>query len=235
MQIFYTTHIEGDTAELPEGEARHCMQVLRHRPGDEVHFIDGRGGFYTGKIVEGGKKRCRLHILQRDYGRGERPYRLHLAVAPTKPMNRMEWLLEKATELGFDTFTPLLCQHSERRALKTERLEKVVLAAAKQSVKPKLPELRELQSFPGFLAGLQPEEEVLMAYLGEGVKGSLKHNYQPGRDVCLMVGPEGGFSPQEAAAAAEAGVTLVSLGHSRLRTETAALAACHAIHLINEL
>lgn len=233
MQIFYTTDIQGDTAELPEGEARHCVQVLRHRAGDVVRFIDGQGGLYEGRITEAGKKRCQLQILHRETGPA-RPFRIHLAVAPTKNMNRMEWLLEKATELGFDTFTPLLCQHSERRALKKERLEKVVLAAAKQSVKPQLPELRGLQRFPDFLASLPEEEQWLMAYLGEGVKGSLKQNYQPGRDVCLMVGPEGGFSPQEASAAARAGVTLASLGNSRLRTETAALTACHAIHLINE-
>ena len=145
----------------------------------------------------------------------------------------MEWLLEKATEIGLDTFTPLLCSHSERRVLKMERLEKIVLSAAKQSVKAYFPQLNPLIGFDDFLAETDREADRFIAYLGKGVKGALKQNYKAGQDVCLLIGPEGGFSPQEAEAAAEAGFTPVSLGESRLRTETAALVACHTIHLLN--
>lgn len=220
-------------AALPESEARHCVQVLRHKVGDHIHFIDGQGGFYEGKITEAGKKTCLLKVISHKENYGKRPYRVHLAVAPTKNISRMEWLLEKATEIGLDTFTPLLCSHSERRVLKLERLEKIVLSATKQSVKAYLPEFSPLTRFDEFLAATATDTDRFIAYLGEGVKGSLKQNYKTGKDVCLLIGPEGGFSPQEAEAAVRAGFTPITLGESRLRTETAALVACHTIHLLN--
>lgn len=233
MNIFFTDQVHGDTAELPEGEARHCIQVLRHQPGDRIHFIDGKGGFFEGEIVEAGKKQCRLHIISRKPDYGKRPYRVHLAVAPTKNNSRMEWLLEKATEIGLDTFTPLRCEHSERRVLKLPRLEKIVLSAAKQSGKAYLPTLNDLMPFEEFLKNPPEESARYIAYLGEGVKGSLKENYPGSKDVCLLIGPEGGFSPKEATAAMQAGFTAITLGDYRLRTETAALIACHTVHLLN--
>ncbi|MCR9098447.1 MAG: 16S rRNA (uracil(1498)-N(3))-methyltransferase [bacterium] len=233
MNIFFTKEVRGAVAALPESEARHCIQVLRHKVGDRIHFIDGRGGLYEGEIVEAGKKTCLLKVLSHEEAYGKRAYRVHLAVAPTKNISRMEWLLEKATEIGLDTFTPLLCSHSERRVLKLERLEKIVLSAAKQSVKAYLPQLNPLTGFEDFLERTDSEAGRFIAYLGEGVKGALKQNYKAGQDVCLLIGPEGGFSPQEARAAADAGFTPVTLGESRLRTETAALVACHTIHLLN--
>lgn len=220
-------------AALPESEARHCIQVLRHKVGDRIHFIDGQGGLYEGEIAEAGKKTCLLKVISHKENHGKRPYRVHLAVAPTKNISRMEWLLEKATEIGLDTFTPLLCSHSERRVLKLERLEKIAISAAKQSVKAYLPQLNPLTSFEAFLKEAPAEAGRYIAYLGEGVKESLKQNYKPGQDVCLLIGPEGGFSPQEAEAAVSSGFTPVTLGESRLRTETAALVACHTIHLLN--
>lgn len=233
MNIFYADQVNGEVAALPENEARHCIQVLRHKAGDHIHFIDGRGGLYEGEITEAGKKTCLLKVLSHKEDYGKRPYRVHLAVAPTKNISRMEWLLEKATEIGFDSFTPLLCSHSERRVLKMQRLEKIVLSAAKQSVKAFLPVLNPLTSFDSFLKETRAETGRYIAYLGEGVKGSLKENYEPGQNVCLLIGPEGGFSPQEAEAAMGAGFIPVTLGESRLRTETAALVACHTIHLLN--
>ncbi|MEQ8704579.1 MAG: 16S rRNA (uracil(1498)-N(3))-methyltransferase [Phaeodactylibacter sp.] len=233
MNIFFTDQVQGETAELPEEEARHCVQVLRFKAGDPIRFIDGQGGFYEGIVAETGKKRCRIRIVSRVGNYGQRPYRVHLAVAPTKNISRMEWLLEKATEIGLDTFTPLLCEHSERRVLKLQRLEKIALSAAKQSVKAFLPQLNPLVPFDAFLQQPAGEAGRYIAYLGNGVKGSLKQNYMPGQDVCLLIGPEGGFSPKEAEAAVKAGFTPVALGESRLRTETAALVACHTVHLLN--
>jgi len=234
MNLFYTTNIDGQRASLPEEEARHCVQVLRHKIGDEIHLIDGKGGFYRGVIVEARKKHCVVQIVAAQQEYGKRPFRLHLAVAPTKNISRTEWLLEKTTEIGVETISPLLCAHSERRVVKPARLEKVLLSAAKQSLKAYVPELRPLQSFDDFVANAPSEGSKFIAYLGEGVKGSLKENYQPGTDVCILIGPEGGFSPQEAEVAVSKGFLPVGLGSSRLRTETAGLVAAHTIELMNQ-
>ena len=233
MNIFFCDQISGEIATLTEEESRHCIQVLRHKEGDEIHFIDGKGGWYRGSIIEAHKKHCQLRIVSAEQDFGKRSYSIHLAVAPTKNINRMEWLLEKATEIGLDTFTPILSSHSERRVIKPQRLEKIVLSAAKQSGKAFLPDIRPMVTFDKFLKAPIPEEGKFMAYLGEDVNGLLKQNYQSKSDVCLLIGPEGGFSVQEATAANAAGFKLVSLGEGRLRTETAALMACHTIHLLN--
>ena len=234
MNLFYTTEIDGRRASLPEEEARHCVQVLRHRVGDEVHLIDGKGGFYRGDIVEAGKKHCVVQIEEAQQEYGKRAYRIHLVVAPTKNNSRLEWLLEKATEIGIDEITPVYCAHSERRVVKPARLEKVLLSATKQSLKAYLPQLHPMLPFPDFLDTLSSGQQKYIAYLGDGVKGSLKDNYRPGTDVCILVGPEGGFSPEEAEMAMAKGFQPVSLGPSRLRTETAGLAAVHTIQLMNQ-
>jgi 16S rRNA (uracil1498-N3)-methyltransferase len=145
----------------------------------------------------------------------------------------LEWLLEKATEIGIDEITPVYCAHSERRVVKPARLEKVLLSATKQSLKAYLPRLQPMVPFTDFLKGAPSQAEKYIAYLGQGVKGSLKDNYRPGTDVCILVGPEGGFSPEEADAAIAKGFQPVSLGPSRLRTETAGLVAVHTIQLMN--
>ncbi len=233
MNLFYTTAIQGELAHLPEEEARHCVQVLRHREGDSIYIVDGNGGFYKATIVETGKKSCLAHIEEQQQEYGRRNFRLHLGIAPTKNISRMEWLLEKVTEMGIDAITPLLCEHSERRKLRTGRLNKILLSAMKQSLKAYLPQLNELTSFPAFLRQAEASEKYL-AYLGEGVKGSLKDNYRPGNSVCILIGPEGGFSEAEAASARDAGFLAVSLGPGRLRTETAGLVACHTINLLNQ-
>ena len=214
-------------------EARHCIQVLRHRAGDEVYLIDGQGGFYRGVIAEAEKKHCVVQIEEAQQQYGKRPFRIHLAVAPTKNNSRLEWLLEKATEVGIDEITPVHCAHSERRVVKPARLEKVLLSATKQSLKAYLPQLHPMLPFTDFLDTLPSVGERYIAYLGGGVKGSLKDNYRPGTDVCILVGPEGGFSPEEADAAIAKGFQPVSLGPSRLRTETAGLVAVHTIQFMN--
>lgn len=234
MNLFYTTNIVGQRAELPEEEARHCIQVLRHQIGDEIHLIDGKGGFYRGVIVESGKKHCAVKIEETVQEYGKRPFKIHLAIAPTKNNARIEWLLEKATEIGVDEITPLLCAHSERRVVKPARLEKVLLSATKQSLKAYRPQLNPMQTFSEFLQQDADHKAKYIAYLGEGVNGSLKENYQAGTDVCILIGPEGGFSPGEARAAAAVGFLPVSLGGSRLRTETAGLIAVHTIQLMNQ-
>jgi 16S rRNA (uracil1498-N3)-methyltransferase len=234
MNLFYTTNISPGLAELPEEEARHCIQVLRHQVGDELSITDGMGKWYKGPIVEAGKKRCLVSIEQTIDYPVPASHGLHLAIAPTKNISRMEWLLEKATEIGIGHIHLLLTAHSERRRVRIDRLEKVVLSAMKQSLKAWKPVLHEeLIPFTQFLQSDLPEQRFI-AYLGEGVKGSLKENYTVGKGVCIMIGPEGGFSPEEVKAAEAVQFIPVSLGNSRLRTETAGLVACHTINLLNE-
>ena len=235
MNLFYTSSINGHLATLPEEEARHCIQALRHKVGDLIYLTDGKGGMYEARIVETGKKKCLAEIEKALPPNGRRNHFLHLAIAPTKNIARLEWFLEKATEIGIDEVTPFIGEHSERRKLREGRLEKVLAAAMKQSLKAYLPKLNSLCSFREFIH--QPMEQGIqkfIAYLGEGVKGHLKDNYQPGRGVCILIGPEGGFSLQEVQEAIAAGFVPVSLGPSRLRTETAGIVACHTVNLLND-
>lgn len=235
MNLFYTPHIEGGLASLPEDEARHCIQALRHKAGDIIHLTDGKGGLYEARIVETGKKQCTAAIEKALPAPPPRNHCLHLAVAPTKNIARFEWFLEKATEIGVDEVTPLSCEHSERRKLRADRLSKVMVSAMKQSLKAELPRLQELTSFARFIQlPADPGTQKFIAYLGPGVKGHLKDNYQPGRGVCILIGPEGGFSLQEVQEAIAAGFVPVSLGPSRLRTETAGIVACHTVNLLND-
>ncbi|MCB0624332.1 MAG: 16S rRNA (uracil(1498)-N(3))-methyltransferase [Saprospiraceae bacterium] len=233
MNLFYTPHIHTGQAILAEEEARHCVQVLRHRPGDAVRVVDGRGGFYEGVLEQAGKRECVIRIEREWQEWGRRPYRLHLAVAPTKSIDRFEWFLEKAVEIGVDEISPLLCEHSERRQLRVDRLQKVALSAMKQSLKAYLPEVNELRSFSQFLRELEGDGQRFIAHCREGDKASLKDNYRPGSDVIILVGPEGDFSEEEIRQAGEAGFEPVHLGESRLRTETAGVVACHTIYLLN--
>lgn len=234
MNLFYTTDIQGELIFLPEAEARHAVQVLRLREGDVIIVVDGRGGWYEGVIVETGKRRCVARIEEQRQEVGKRPFRVHLAIAPTKNINRFEWCLEKATEIGVDEITPLLCFHSERRHLRPDRLEKVLVAAMKQSLKAYLPRLNDLTRIEDFLDGPFNDQQCFIAHLGEATKGHLKDNYRPGENVTILIGPEGDFSPDEIEAALQQGFTGVTLGKSRLRTETAGVVACHIVQLMNE-
>jgi len=235
MILFYATDIRDKLIYFSEEEARHAAQVLRRRPGEAVNVVDGRGGWYEATLVEASKKHCVARIDRYLPYYGRRPFRIHIAIAPTKNSNRFEWFLEKATELGVDSITPLLCSHSERRRLRTDRLEKVLLAAMKQSLKAYLPRLEELTPFNGFVRREAEEEgQRFMAYLGPQTKGHLKDNYRPGNDVTILIGPEGDFSEAEIELALAHGFEGVSLGRSRLRTETAGIVACHIANLLNE-
>ncbi len=233
MDLFFATDIQDGLIILPEEEARHAVQVLRHRLGDTIGLIDGRGGYFEATIVEVGKKRCVARINREERHFQQRPCHLHIGIAPTKNIARFEWFLEKATEIGIDAVTPLLCEHSERRKLRIDRLEKVILAAVKQSQKAYLPVLRELTTYDDFLATSTGAGQHFIAYLGEDVKGTLKENYRPGQNVSILIGPEGDFSAAEISRALAAGYQGVSLGPSRLRTETAGVVACHTINLLN--
>jgi 16S rRNA (uracil1498-N3)-methyltransferase len=232
MILFYTQKIEGDLAFLEEEEARHCAQVLRRKPGDAVSFVDGAGTFYEGKILETSKKACAIQIMERK-SEPQRDFTVHIAIAPTKSNDRFEWFLEKATEIGIDEITPLLCAHSERRKIRHDRLEKVLIAAMKQSLKATLPRLHELTSLEDFIANAQADQRFI-AHLDETPTPHLQEACSPKRSVLVLIGPEGDFSPTEIALAQQHNFQSVSLGPSRLRTETAGVVACHIVNLKNE-
>ncbi|HKK74786.1 MAG TPA: RsmE family RNA methyltransferase [Saprospiraceae bacterium] len=237
MNVFYTNRIEGNLAFLAEAEAKHLGKVMRKKVGDTIHLIDGVGGRYTGEIVELEKRSATIQVLEGSQ-EADPPARLHLAVAPPKNNSRLEWLLEKVTEIGVDEIWPFVSFHSERKIIKTERLEKILLAATKQSLKARLPRLHALQGFTELLdelVSLFPERvEKYIAYIDPQVNLHLQDNYSAGKDVVILIGPEGGFSAEEVALAKEKGFRPVSLGPARLRTETAGLVATTIVQLKNQ-
>lgn len=229
MHLFYTPDI-AHSHELPADEAAHALRVLRLQPGDEVRLTDGQGGFYHARISECNRKRCMVEVIEREEQAPLWTGHLHLALAPTKNIDRMEWLAEKATEIGFDELTFLNCQWSERRIVKGERIEKILISAMKQSLKARLPKLNDITDFAQFVK--QPVGgQKFIAHCHEGEKTPLRQALQPAQDALVLIGPEGDFSPDEVALAVAEGFTPVTLGNTRLRTETAALVAVHLMNL----
>ena len=232
MQLFFTENIKDQIALFTEEEARH-VQVLRKKIGDVLHFVDGVGGMYEGEIIDVSKKQCTLSILQHTPAYNQRNVRLHIGIAPTKNINRLEWFLEKATEIGIDEITPLLCDRSERKKIRVDRLNKILLSAMKQSVKAFLPKLNELTDYQSFIKN-DNEDEKFIAYCNDDDLKHLKEEYSTSRNVTILIGPEGDFSQKEIELALQNDYRGVSLGKSRLRTETAGVVACHTISILNE-
>lgn len=233
MHIFYTPELSGNTYTLDETESKHCVRVLRLEKGDEITLVDGRGGFFSAEISDPNPKRCVVNVTKSELNFGQRNFQVHLAIAPTKNMDRIEWFLEKATEIGVSRVTPLLCRHSERKEIKHDRLEKVMVSAMKQSLKAYLPQLDELTKFSDFVR--QPfEGQKFIAHCEEQHRELLKNAMIPNKNYLILIGPEGDFSPEEIEMAIDAGFVPVSLGDSRLRTETAGVVACHTFNLLNE-
>lgn len=231
-RLFYCADISEPAFELNSEESGHIVRVLRMKPGDEVDFTDGKGMLFHCVLTIDNPKACRFEILGSEPGKDKRNFQVRLAVAPTKNINRYEWFLEKATEIGIDRITPFFGKHSERKVVKTERLNRVITAAMKQSLKTVHPVLDEGISFSELIK--QPfEGQKFIAYIDEKVTLELSKACTPGKSTWVLIGPEGGFHPEEAAAALAAGFVPVKLGPFRLRTETAAIAACHTIQLIN--
>lgn len=232
MHYFYTPDIR-TRAELPEEEAAHAVRVLRLQSGDEVMLIDGQGSFFRATITTATQKRCLLHIEEEIPQAPVWTGHLHLAMAPTKNMDRNEWLAEKATEIGWDELSFLNTRYSERRVIKTERIEKILVSAVKQSLKARMPRLNEMTDFARFIAREDLPTQRYIAHCHEGEKAVLKDVIKHGEDCLVMIGPEGDFSEEEVALAIEHGFKPISLGRSRLRTETAALMAVAIMNLAN--
>jgi len=233
MQLFYTPDISGTDYILDEAESKHAVRVLRLSPGETVQLVDGKGNFYEAQITDANSKKCRVAVTRHLPGFGKCSHYLHLAVAPTKNTDRFEWFLEKATEIGIDEITPILCDHSERKVLKEDRLEKVIVSAMKQSVKAYLPKLNPLISFKN-LINSEFEGKKFIAHCYEADKRELKNELEETTSTLVLIGPEGDFSEEEIKLAMANDFVPVSLGKSRLRTEAAAIVACHTVSLMKE-
>jgi 16S rRNA (uracil1498-N3)-methyltransferase len=232
MNLFYTPHITSPFFQLGAEESKHIVRVLRMKAGDAIFFTDGNGFLYRCRIAEALPKGLVVEVLEKEEGSDRRPFFLYMAVAPTKNINRFEWFLEKATEIGIDRITPMISRHSERKTIKPDRLNRVITAAMKQSLKTFHPVLDEATPFREVIR--QPFDGMkFIAYIHPEVTLELSKAYQPGRDAFVLIGPEGDFSPAEVAEAVENGFVPVRLGPARLRTETAAVVACHTVNLLN--
>ena len=237
MELFYSRDIEGGICCLDQDESGHCIKVLRHRSGDEISVIDGCGTLYRCRITADSPKRVEAMVLDYVENWGGHPYRLHLAVCPTKNNDRFEWFAEKACEIGFDVLSPVFGDHSERKVLKTSRVEKILVSAAKQSLKAAVPQVNEPVSVKEFIKEASGDSESLklIAYCFEDERvprRSIREVLEgyDGDQITVMIGPEGDFSKEEAEMALAAGFIPVHLGQSRLRTETAALTAAAAVY-----
>ena len=236
MYLFYTPDIE-TSHFLSEEESAHCVRVLRYEKGDEILLTDGRGSTYQARITNPHPRHCEFEIISQEKQQKTHNIYLHIAIAPTKNIDRLEWMVEKCTEIGVDEITPLLCRFSERKNLRNDRLEKIILSAAKQSLTPYLPKLNELTDFASLMQKYGKEAQDMDKYIAhcyKDEKRELKDALRKGRDVLILIGPEGDFSEQEVEQAIQEGFVPVGLGRSRLRTETAGVVACHTAVLLNE-
>ena len=235
MQLFYNANIsENDVSfTFDKDESRHISKVLRKTIGDILHITNGQGWLFTAEITMAAQKNCVVSIISKSL-QPKRNYNLHLAVAPTKMNDRYEWFLEKATEIGIETITPIICDHSERKIVKIERFEKIIQSAMKQSLQCYLPKLNSPIAFKDFI-NQDFTDQTFIAHCEETDKKSLKSQLEQKTDCTILIGPEGDFSVKEIEMALQRHFIPVTLGETRLRTETAAIAACHSVAFLNEL
>lgn len=237
MIRFYAPDIKVDS-RLPEVESGHCVRVLRHHEGDEIEVIDGKGGLYKCVIADARPKGVLVEVVREVHDAIPWENEITIAVAPTKNMDRMEWMIEKLTEIGINRFVPVKCDRSERKELKIERIEKIAISAMKQSLKTTLPRLDTMTSLKSFIQSL--DRSVTSRFIAHcsdemSERKELASSFVPGTNCAVLIGPEGDFSPEEVKFAIENGFVPVSLGPCRLRTETAAIVAAETIHIVSSL
>lgn len=234
MQLFFQPELTKDSTQcsFDKEESRHIVKVLRKKQGDELLITNGNGFMFTAEIALADVKHCIANIIKTDAYKKPN-YHLHLAVAPTKMNDRYEWFLEKATEIGISEITPIICEHSERKVVKEERLEKVLQSAMKQSLQTFMPKLNPAIAFKEFIEQHFTGQKFI-AHCEETDKKSLKQQIKTEEDILILIGPEGDFSVKEIETALQQGFIPVTLGQTRLRTETAALVACHSVVFANE-
>jgi 16S rRNA (uracil1498-N3)-methyltransferase len=233
VNLFYVEDIPGDILDLPETESYHISRVLRLKPGEKINLTDGKGNLFLTTIERIDKKYVSVIMDEciREYEK--RNYYLHIAIAPTKNLERFEWFAEKATEIGVDEITPLVTEHSERRKLRYDRIEKIMIAAMKQSLKAYKPQLNPIIKFGQFLENFNFTGEKYIATCMDTPRLGIDQIYTKGKDATVIIGPEGDFSPEELKIAFSKDFQAISLGNSRLRTETAGVVTCYAVHLLN--
>jgi len=234
MQLFYNPNISETSQEVAfnKEESRHIIKVLRKSTGDILKITNGKGWMFTAEIDIANIKKCTASIRSKEK-QNKRSYHVHLVVAPTKMNDRYEWFLEKATEIGIDCITPIICDHSERKIIKAERFQKILESAMKQSLHFFLPILNEPISFQNYIKK-NPKGQLYIAHCENTNKKSLKNLLKIKQDVTILIGPEGDFSVKEIEMAIQNNFIPVTLGTTRLRTETAAIVACHTVALLNE-
>ena len=232
MELFYCKTASDGVFTLNEEESAHCVRVLRHKSGETINVIDGSGTLYKCELLDANPKGAACKVQEASSGFGAHPYKLTMAVCPTKNIDRYEWFTEKATEIGVDVIATVIGEHSERRTVKTERLRRLVLSAVKQSLKGAIPDVPEPVSVRDFILAAPEDAVKLICYCFEGEKRSIPQVLGDSRskDIFVLIGPEGDFSPAEAELAIAHGWIPVTLGSSRLRTETAALVAVTQVY-----
>ncbi|QKX07009.1 16S rRNA (uracil(1498)-N(3))-methyltransferase [Aquimarina sp. TRL1] len=235
MQLFFSADIlASSTYTFSREESKHITKVLRKKEGDILQITNGKGSLFTGEITFCTPNKCVVQISE-ETKYPSKPYRLHLAVAPTKMNDRYEWFLEKATEIGIDEITPIICDHSERKVIKAERFERIIQSAMKQSLQMHLPTLNPAISLTDFITRSKDEDQLFIAHCEETNKQSLKDTLKSGKNTLILIGPEGDFSPREIDLALTNNFTPITLGETRLRTETAAIVATHTVSFLNLL
>ena len=235
MIQFYAPDIQ-TSLTLPEDDAKHCLRVLRKSVGDLVEVVDGNGFRYTCRLLSDNPRKAAVEIVDRIEVARTWDTEITVAVAPTKNMDRMEWLVEKLTEVGVDRIIPLLCRHSERKEIKEERLRRIAVSAMKQSLKAVLPVIDPMTPLRQAVGGLLPEARRYVGYCDDSVeRRDFANVYEAGRDTVIFIGPEGDFSPSEVEMLLGGGVMPVTFGENRLRTETAALYGVTACHVLDSL
>lgn len=232
MAIFYAPDILQNPV-LPEEESTHAARVLRLKEGDEIEVVDGVGGYFKATITHAHPKHCEVKIIEQLPEISKRDYRLHVAIAPTKNIERLEWFIEKATEIGIDEITPVVTRFSERKIIKPERLQKIIVSASKQSKKATFPVLNPLCTFEELLKKHTASQQFI-AHCYEGEKQLLQYACSKGKDIFILIGPEGDFSEEEVQKALSHGFSPISLGESRLRTETAGVVAVVTVQIVNQ-
>jgi 16S rRNA (uracil1498-N3)-methyltransferase len=234
MQIFYAPDITSDSYTLDERESKHTVRVLRMGEGSEIRLIDGKGNLYIGVISEPDQRACKIRILNIIKGFEKRDYRLHIAISPLKNPERFEWFIEKSVEIGIDEITPLICHNTEKQGLKPERLNNIIISAMKQSLKASLTKLNAACNFKDFVSSPYPGILLIAHCYESKMRKGIGEACPKGKDVIILIGPEGDFTEEEIIQAGKIGYIPVHLGKSRLRTETAGVAACHSIYYINQ-
>ena len=234
MQLFFNSDLNDKDENFcfDKNESRHINKVLRKKIGDKIYITNGKGYLFEAEIEIESHTKCKVKIINVSYSKPN-DFKIHLAVAPTKLNDRYEWFIEKATEIGVNTITPIICKHGERKIIKAERYKKIIAAAGKQSLKLHFPKLENAIHFNDFIKKDLFDTRYI-AHCHESIKKSLKKIIEPNKDILIMIGPEGDFDKEEIKLAEKAGFKSINLGNSRLRTETAAIVACHTIHLCND-